>query len=87
MLNTSMISTSTIAIEAGSINGSTFNLVAATMGAGTITMPYIISLTGIAFGSILVILGAALSHYTGTLLVSISNLKHLDPQMAQSPQK
>jgi len=57
-------------MAAGSINSSTLNLVAATMGAGTITMPYIISLTGIAFGSFLIIVGAILSNYSGMLLVS-----------------
>lgn len=40
------------------------------MGAGTITMPYIICRAGIALGSILTILGALLGHYTGMLLVS-----------------
>ena len=40
------------------------------MGAGTITMPYIISLTGIGLGTTLVVVGAALSHYTSSLLVS-----------------
>lgn len=46
------------------------NLIAATMGAGTITMPYIICVAGIGLGSILTVLGAFLSHYTGNLLVS-----------------
>ena len=46
------------------------NLIACTVGAGTITMPYVIALTGIAFGSILCVLGAFLSHYSSSLLVS-----------------
>ena len=46
------------------------NLIAATMGAGTITMPYIVCRAGIGLGAILTVLGALLSHYTGMLLVS-----------------
>ena len=44
------------------------------MGAGTITMPYIICVAGIALGSILTILGAGLSHYTGNLLIKCVEL-------------
>jgi len=59
----------------GTVSSSVLNLIAATMGAGTITMPYIICKAGIAFGCILTILGAVLSHYTGMLLVSeVQNL-------------
>ena len=57
---------------AGSVSSSTLNLVAATMGAGTITMPYIVSLTGIGLGAILIISGAFLSYYTSNLLVSFT---------------
>ena len=39
------------------------------MGAGTITMPYIISLTGIGLGAILIVIGALVSFYTSSLLV------------------
>ncbi len=56
--------------SAGSINSSCLNLIAATMGAGTVTMPYIISLTGIGLGAILVVVGAAISFYSASLLVS-----------------
>lgn len=55
----------------GSVNSSVLNLIAATMGAGTITMPYIICIAGIGLGTLLTMLGAGLSHYTGNLLVSI----------------
>ena len=54
----------------GSINTSVFNLVAATAGAGTITMPYVFCISGIGLGTLLTISGACLSHYTGNLLVS-----------------
>lgn len=56
----------------GSINTSVFTLVAATAGAGTITMPYVICVSGIGLGTILTIVGACLSHYTGNLLVSLT---------------
>ncbi len=48
-------------LEPGSVKSSVLNLIAATMGAGTITMPYIICLSGIGLGAILTTLGAALS--------------------------
>ena len=58
--------------EAGSISASTWNLVAATMGAGTITMPYIFSLTGIGFGALLIVAGAFANAYASSLLVSFN---------------
>ena len=42
----------------GSVNSSVFNLMAATCGAGTITMPYIFSVSGIGLGTLLTIAGA-----------------------------
>ena len=54
----------------GSVNTSVFTLVAATAGAGTITMPYVFCVSGIGLGTLLTIVGAFLSHYTGNLLVS-----------------
>jgi len=44
------------------------------MGAGTITMPYIICVAGIGLGSMLTILGACLSHYCGMLLIKCTEL-------------
>lgn len=46
---------------------------AATLGAGTLTFPYAIKENGIAFGTILVILGALISYYTGMLIVVCGN--------------
>ena len=43
------------------------------MGAGTLTFPYAIKENGIIFGPILIVLGAAISYYTGMLLVITSN--------------
>jgi amino acid permease len=51
---------------------SVFSLVAATLGAGTLTFAYAIKENGIAWGTILIIFGAAISYYTGMLLVIAS---------------
>ena len=48
-------------------------MVAATLGAGTITFPYAIMENGIVWGAILIVLGALVSYYTGMLLVIASN--------------
>ena len=42
---------------------SIFNLIAATLGAGTITLPYIAAENGIVLAVILVIFGALISYY------------------------
>lgn len=46
---------------------------AATLGAGTLSFPYAISENGMIWGTILIIIGAAVSIYTGMLLVIVSN--------------
>ena len=43
------------------------------MGAGTITMPYIVSLTGIGLGMILIVAGALANAYASSLLVSVTS--------------
>lgn len=58
----------------GGINGSMFSLIAATLGAGTITFPYAIWRNGIIWGAILVIVGALVSFYTGMLIVTCANV-------------
>jgi amino acid permease len=65
-------------MKSGSMSASVFSLIATTMGAGTITMPYIVSLTGIGLGSILIILGAFLSYYSGMLIVRILKAPMID---------
>ena len=47
-------------------------MVAATLGAGTLTFPYAVMKNGILLGPLLIILGAAVSYYTGMLLVKCS---------------
>ena len=58
--------------RAGGTSGSIFSLVAATLGAGTLTFGYAIKENGIAWGSFLIVFGAAISYYTGMLLVIAS---------------
>ena len=43
------------------------------MGAGTITMPYIVSLTGIGLGMVLIVAGAFANAYASSLLVSVTS--------------
>lgn len=63
---------SVVNIEPGSLSGSIFSLIAACMGAGTLTMPYIVSKTGIVLGPLLIIIGAFLSYYAGMLIIKCS---------------
>ena len=63
---------SVVNIEPGSLSGSIFRLIAACMGAGTLTMPYIVSKTGIVLGPLLIIIGAFLSYYAGMLIIKCS---------------
>ena len=47
-------------------------MIAATLGAGTISFPYAIMMNGIIWGSLLILFGASISVYTGWLLVKCS---------------
>jgi len=51
-----------------------FSLIAATLGAGTISFPYCVWQNGIIWGSILIILGALVSFYSGMLIVTCANV-------------
>lgn len=72
--------------RAGGTSGSVFSLIAATLGAGTLTFPYAVMENGIAWGTILIILGALISYYTGMLLVITSNhtKRHRYEDMAEA---
>jgi len=61
-------------IEPGSMSGSIFSLAAACMGAGTLTMPYIVSKTGIYLGPALIWIGALLSYYASLLIIKCSEI-------------
>ena len=62
-------------VRPGSIRGSTVSLVAATIGGSTLTIPYIFCISGLIGGIFWIIVGAGLTYYSGTLLVS--NLSYL----------
>lgn len=56
-------------LSKGSVNSAAINLLMACMGAGTVTMPYIVTRIGILPAFALIIFGAALAHYCSMLLV------------------
>ena len=58
--------------RAGGTKGSIFSLIAATLGAGTLTFPYAVMMNGIVLGTILIVVGALMSYYTGMLIVKCS---------------
>jgi amino acid permease len=64
----------TINIRPGSMEGSILGLIAACLGAGTLTMPCIVSKTGIVLGPILIFAGALLSCYAGLLIIHCTEL-------------
>jgi len=58
--------------RAGGTSGSVFSLIAATLGSGTISFAYAVMMNGYVLGPILIVCGAALSYYTGMLIVKSS---------------
>ena len=56
------------------VKGSIFNLIAATLGAGTISFPYAIMENGIFFGSLLIAFAALLSYDSGMMLIRCSKV-------------
>ena len=56
-------------IRPGGVKSSIFSLIILCLGAGTLSVPYVFYANGIVFGTILLILGAILSMYTGWLVV------------------
>ena len=57
--------------RAGGLKGSIFNLMAACLGAGILTLPYTVYANGMILGPLLILIAALLSYYTGYLLVSL----------------
>ncbi len=53
----------------GTTQSSTFTVIGCCMGAGTLTIPYILSLTGILLGSVMILLGAFLTYYSSMKFV------------------
>ena len=56
-------------LSAGALTPSTISLISTTLGAGTVTLPFLASQNGIVLASILIIFGAGLSYFCGMLLV------------------
>ena len=56
-------------IREGTIPSSVFSLVILCLGSGTLTFPYIFYANGMILGVLLIIFGAAISIYTGWLIV------------------
>lgn len=56
-------------IRPGGIKSSIFSLILLSLGAGTLTIPYVFYANGIIFGTILLFLGAGVSVYTGWLVI------------------
>jgi len=55
--------------RAGGTAGSTFSLIAATVGSGTLGFSYCVMKNGYVFGPIMIVLGACISYYTAMLIV------------------
>ena len=64
--------------RAGGTQGSIFSLVAATLGSGTITFPYAVKMNGIILGPLLIAVGAAISYFSGMLIVSVASITGKD---------
>lgn len=49
--------------KAGGMNGSIFSLITATLGSGTISLPYLAAVNGIYLAAVLIIFGAVISNF------------------------
>ena len=56
-------------VEPGTIRGSVISLVASSVGASTITIPYIFALSGVFGGIFWISSGAAMTFYAGRLII------------------
>ncbi len=56
-------------LRPGGVKTSIFSLIILCLGAGTLTIPYVFYANGIVVGTLLVLLGAAVSYYTGWLII------------------
>ncbi|TMW64181.1 hypothetical protein Poli38472_014298 [Pythium oligandrum] len=61
----------------GSVRGSIFNLAGATLGAGALSLPYAVAVSGVAFAVAQLILAAFLTVYTIRLLIRAGDLTKL----------
>lgn len=58
----------------GSIRGSVFNLAGATLGAGALSLPYAVAVSGLAFAVAQLLLAAVLTVYTIRLLIRAGDI-------------
>jgi len=58
----------------GSIRGSVFNLAGATLGAGALSLPYAVAVSGVSFAVGQLIIAALLTVYTIRLLIRAGDL-------------
>ena len=62
----------TLAFKAGGLNSSTFSVYASTVGAGILSLPYAMNLSGLYQGIVILMMGMSLSLYTSYLLVLVA---------------
>jgi Amino acid permeases len=60
--------------QAGSVHGSTFELISATIGAGVLTLPYALGKSGLTLGIIQAVICAALGYYSTSLLAKCGEM-------------
>jgi amino acid permease len=65
---------SLVNLKAGGTMVSIFSLIAVTLGSGTISFAYAVMMNGYVLGTILIVMGAALSYYTGMLIVRCAQI-------------
>jgi amino acid permease len=58
-------------MKPGSLRGSTFSLSAAAIGAGILSLPYVLKMSGWLLGSLLIMIGA-ITGYGSLMLLSIA---------------
>lgn len=58
----------------GSVRGSVFNLAGATLGAGALSLPYAVAVSGVGFAVAQLVLAAVLTVYTIRLLIRAGDL-------------
>ncbi|KAE9049497.1 hypothetical protein PR001_g3264 [Phytophthora rubi] len=61
----------------GSIRGSVFNLAGATLGAGALSLPYAVAVSGLGFAVVQLVLAAVLTVYTIRLLIRAEDITKL----------
>ena len=74
LLNEFSVHNSSIIPTKGSVRGSIFNLAGATLGAGALSLPYAVAVSGLGFAVVQLILAAVLTVYTIRLLIRAESI-------------